>query len=133
MSDYTITNLKEVEDLAPKFGMSPAVEARFARTALECERSGLSYFKLAPGQRVPFGHRHTEQEETYVVVSGSGRIKIDDDVRDLSRWDVVRVVPTATRALEAGPDGIEYVAFGAGPTSENEAEMVPGWWTDEAG
>ena len=132
MSQYTVLNLKDdVEDSAPKFGYSPDLEARFARPALELEKSGISYQKLAPGFRVPFGHRHKHQEELYVVVSGSGRIKIDDEILDIKQWDAVRVPPERWRNWEAGPDGIEIIAFGAPVEASHEgAEMSPGWWSD---
>jgi mannose-6-phosphate isomerase-like protein (cupin superfamily) len=125
---YTVVNLKQVEDQAPRFGYAPDLESRFARRALALENSGLSYFKLAPGFRVPFGHRHTDQEEVYVVVAGSARIKLGDDVVDLGTWDAVRVPPEVTRGMEGGPEGAEIVAFGA-PSNENaDAEMVRDFW-----
>ena len=128
MSAYTVVNLKQVEDQAPKFGYAPDLESRFARQALELENSGLSYFKAAPGFRVPFGHRHTEQEEVYIVVAGSARIKLDDEVVDLGAWDAVRVPAHLTRALEGGPEGAEILAFGA-PSHENaDAQMVRDFW-----
>jgi mannose-6-phosphate isomerase-like protein (cupin superfamily) len=130
MAGYTIRNLKDVEDAAPKFGMSPPLEARFAREELGLERSGVSYQRLDPASRVPFGHRHSEQEELYVVVGGSGRMKLDDDVVELSRWDAVRVPPAVTRCLESGEEGIEVVVFGAPNTGGGDVEMIPGWWSD---
>jgi mannose-6-phosphate isomerase-like protein (cupin superfamily) len=130
MSGYTVVNLKEVEDQAPKFGYAPDLESRFARRALELENSGLSYFRAAPGFRVPFGHRHSEQEEIYVVVAGSARIKLDGEVVDLGPWDAIRVSAHLTRALEGGPEGAEILAFGA-PSHENaDAQMVEGFWED---
>ncbi len=130
MSGYTIKNLKDVEDSAPKFGMAPALEARFAREELGLEQSGVSYLHLAPDARVPFGHKHSEQEELYVVVDGSGRIKLDDDIVDLRQWDAVRIPPGTMRCPEAGPDGIELVLFGAPNTGNADIEMVQGWWSD---
>jgi mannose-6-phosphate isomerase-like protein (cupin superfamily) len=131
MSGYTVVNLKEVEDQAPRFGYAPDLESRFARRALELENSGLSYFKAAPGFRVPFGHRHTEQEEVYVVVAGSARIKLGDDVVDLGTWDAVRVAPEMTRGMEGGPEGAEILAFGA-PSNENaDAQMVRDFWPSD--
>jgi uncharacterized cupin superfamily protein len=132
MPSYKVANLKEVEDQAPKFGHSPDLEARFAGSALELESSGVSYQRLAPDIRAPFGHKHSEQEELYVVVGGSGRLKLDDDVVELKAWDAVRVAPEVTRAFEGGPDGIEILAFGApkaGSPAE-DVEMIPGWWSD---
>jgi hypothetical protein len=73
VTGYTIVNLKEIEDQAPKFGHSPDLEARFARVPLGLENSGLSYFRLAPNFRIPFGHKHLQQEEVYVLVGGSAR------------------------------------------------------------
>ncbi|MDP9294175.1 MAG: cupin domain-containing protein [Actinomycetota bacterium] len=130
MAAYTLVNLKEVEDLAPKFGFAPNLESRFARVPLELENSGLSYFKIAPDFRIPFGHVHSEQEEVYIVVSGSARAKLDDDVVELSTWDAVRIPPGAMRGLESGPDGAEVLAFGAPNTNNKDMEMEQGWWED---
>jgi mannose-6-phosphate isomerase-like protein (cupin superfamily) len=130
MAAYTIRNLKEIEDQAPKFGLSPGLEARFATGSLEFEKAGLSYQRLAPGFRVPFGHKHGEQEEVYVLVSGSGRVKLDDEVVELRQWDAVRVGTEVTRNFEAGPEGVEIIAFGAPHTGPQDVEQVPGWWSD---
>jgi quercetin dioxygenase-like cupin family protein len=131
MADYTKLNLKQdVEDMAPRFQLSPGLESRFARKPLELEKSGVSYYKIAPGFRTPFGHKHGEQEEVYVVVSGNARLKLDDDVQELAQWDAVRIAPGTMRALEGGPDGAEVIAFGAPDTDNKDAEMVQGWWSD---
>jgi uncharacterized cupin superfamily protein len=128
MSGFTRVNLKEVEDQAPKFGYAPNMESRFARTALGLENSGLSLFKIAPGFRVPFGHRHDEQEEVYVVVSGSARLRIEDEIVELGQWDAVRLAPGTTRGMESGPDGAEILAFGAPNTENRDAEMINDFW-----
>jgi Cupin domain len=126
MADYTVVNLKDVDDMAPKFGFAPDLEARFANDALELEQSGVSYQRLAPNFRVPFGHKHQEQEELYVLVEGSARLKLDDEVVELKKWDAVRIPPERMRCVEAGPDGAELLAFGA--PSMDDVEMTPGWW-----
>jgi len=130
MGDFTIKNLKEIKDMAPEFGLSPDLEARFAREPLGLGKSGISYQRLAPGFRVPFGHKHAEQEEIYVVVGGDGRIKLDDEVVELGRWDAVRVPPETTRCFEGGADGLELVVFGAPNTGGRDVEMIQGWWAD---
>jgi len=127
---YTIKNLKEVEDAAPKFGLAPHVEARFARGALETVKLGVSYQRYEPNSRAPFGHRHNEQEEVYVVLGGGGRVKLDDDVVELAQWDAVRVDPATMRHFEAGPDGLEILAVGAPATPQMDVELVEGWWSD---
>jgi mannose-6-phosphate isomerase-like protein (cupin superfamily) len=129
MRGYTKTNLRQVENSAPKCGMPSELEARFARTPIGGETLGLSLFRLAPGFRIPFGHKHKSQEEVYVVVAGTGRIKVGDDVVDVAQWDAVRFDKDTMRNVEAGPDGIEYVAFGAGDDA-SEVEMAQGWWTE---
>jgi quercetin dioxygenase-like cupin family protein len=130
MSDYTVVNLKEVEDQAPRFGYAPDLESRFARKPLGLRQSGLSHFKVAPGFRVPFGHHHADQEEIYVVVAGSARVKLGDEIIELGTWDAVRVAPEITRAMQGGPDGAEILAFGA-PSNENaDAQMVQDFWPD---
>jgi mannose-6-phosphate isomerase-like protein (cupin superfamily) len=130
MAAYTLVNLKEVEDLAPKFGFSPNLESRFARVPLELENSGVSYFRVAPDYRIPFGHSHSEQEEVYIVVSGSARVKLDDEVVELRAWDAVRIPVETMRGLEAGPDGAEVLAFGAPDTNNGDMDMTQDWWTD---
>jgi mannose-6-phosphate isomerase-like protein (cupin superfamily) len=128
MSDYTIKNLKsDVANAAEQFGVD-GMEARFARRDLELGNFGVSYQKLEPNFRQPFGHRHGEQEEAYVVVAGSGRVKVEDDVVDLEQWDAIRVPGSAARQFESGPDGLEYVAIGA--PQADDTEMLEGWWSD---
>ena len=129
MGTYTKKNLRDVENQAPNFGMPEELEARFARTALDGQTLGLSLMTLAPGFRMPFGHKHSGQEEVYVVVRGSGRVKVGDEIVDVGEWDAIRFPKDAMRNVEAGPDGIEYLAFGAGEDAR-EVEMAPDWWSD---
>ena len=126
---YTHINLRsDVEDMAPRFQMGEGIEAHFARKALGLEKSGISYFKLGPDYKLPFGHTHGEQEEIYLVVSGSARVKLDDDEIELGPLDAVRIPPGVMRGRASGPEGAEIVAFGA-PNNENgDLEMVPGFY-----
>lgn len=128
MTGYTKKNLKDVEDAAASFGLSPHLEARFARKDLMGESLGLSYQRIAPNFRVPFGHRHRDQEEVYVLLSGSAHLKLDDEVVELVPWDAVRIDSETMRGLQAGPEGAELLAFGAG-TDPGDAELLQGWWT----
>ncbi|HEV7918089.1 MAG TPA: hypothetical protein VGO97_00810 [Solirubrobacterales bacterium] len=132
MENFTIKNLFELEDFAPKFGLGDAQEARFATKHLGAEQTGLAFIRIKPGQRPSLAHRHGSQEELYVVVSGSGRAKLDDDVREFAQWDVIRVAPQVTRAFEAGPGGAEILAFGVPAVSggKNDAEMVQDFWPE---
>jgi mannose-6-phosphate isomerase-like protein (cupin superfamily) len=116
--------------MAPKFGFAPNLESRFARRALELEKSGLSYIRVAPEFRVPFGHTHSEQEEVYLVIAGSARFKLDDDVIDLGAWDAIRVPPDTMRGMEGGSDGAEILAFGAPNTENKDVDMEQGWWSE---
>jgi quercetin dioxygenase-like cupin family protein len=127
---FTLKNLKQVDDAAPAFGMSPDLEARFARKPLESQKIAVSYQRLLPDVRVPFGHTHAAQEEIYVVLSGSGHAKVGDDIVELQQWDALRVDPETMRAIEAGPDGIEFIAVGGPIGDQNDADMVNGWWSD---
>jgi mannose-6-phosphate isomerase-like protein (cupin superfamily) len=128
MSDFAIKNLKEIEDSAADRG--PNIEARFARKHLGSEHLGVSYFRYGPGYRGPYGHRHRDQEEAYVVVSGSGRTKLDDELVELRRWDVLRVAPHVVRTIEGGPDGIELIAIGSDRPEGGDGELVEGHWSD---
>ena len=128
MSDFTIQNLRDVKDSAPDFGFGDHQEARFATEALEAERTGFSYHVVKPGRRQGFGHRHENAEEVYVVVAGSGRIKLDDEIRDVGVLDAIRVAPAVARAFEAGADGLEILAFG--PRHEGHGERLPGFWPE---
>jgi mannose-6-phosphate isomerase-like protein (cupin superfamily) len=125
---FTVVKLTDVEDLAAKHGFSELQEARFANEALGTEQTGVMHLRLKPGVRQPFAHRHKLAEEVYVALSGSGRVKLDDEIVDVGALDAIRVAPGVTRAFEAGPDGLELLAFGA--RHAGDAEMVPDWWTD---
>jgi mannose-6-phosphate isomerase-like protein (cupin superfamily) len=128
VTDFTIKNLKDVEDAAASRGSD--VEARFGRKHLESQHLGVSYFRYAPGFRTPYGHRHREQEEAYVVVGGSGRIRLDEEIVELRQWDAVRVAPGVVRAFEGGPEGLELIAVGADRPEGGDGEMVQDFWTD---
>jgi mannose-6-phosphate isomerase-like protein (cupin superfamily) len=130
MAGYTVQNLKEVEDQGPNFGLSPDLEARMARVPLELEEFGISYQRLAPDYRLPFGHMHSVQEEVYVLISGSARVKLDDEVVELKPWDAVRVHRDTMRSFEAGPEGAEMIAVGAPNTGPGDANVEQGWWSD---
>jgi mannose-6-phosphate isomerase-like protein (cupin superfamily) len=128
MTDYKRVNLKDVDNAAAERG--PGLEARFGRKHLDSDHLGVSYFRYAPGFRVPYGHRHKLQEEAYVVVSGSGRMRLDDEIIDLAQWDLVRVAPSVVRGFEAGPDGLELIIAGSDRPEEGDGELVQDFWTD---
>lgn len=121
-------NLEAAENVAPKYGMGEMGESRFLRKDLGAERIGLAHYKMNPGRRIGFGHRHGESEEIYVVLAGSGRFKIEDEIIAVGVKDVVYCPPGSMREWESGPDGMELMAFGG--HAENDSEIQPGWWTD---
>jgi mannose-6-phosphate isomerase-like protein (cupin superfamily) len=128
MADFSQINLQDVTDTAA--GRAPGLEARMARSAMGSEHLGISYFKLDPGVRAPYGHHHKVQEEAYVVVAGSGRFKLDDEIIDVEQWDVIRVAAAVVRGMEAGPDGLELVIAGSDRPEGGDGELVAGWWED---
>jgi mannose-6-phosphate isomerase-like protein (cupin superfamily) len=132
LAEYNKLNLKEdVDDQAPNFGLSPDLEARMARVPLELEGFGVSYQRIAPNYRVPFAHRHKQQEEVYIVVGGGGRAKLEDEIVELKPWDALRVPKDTMRGFEAGPEGMEVIAIGAPNTGPGDAEMEQeGFWSD---
>jgi uncharacterized cupin superfamily protein len=127
-ASFTVKNLAEVEDSAPKFGFAEVQEARFANDELEAEQTGVSYQRVKPGKRQAFAHRHERAEEVYVVLRGSGQAKLDAQIVELRTLDAIRVAPGVTRAFQAGPDGLELLAFG--PRHDGDGDVLPGWWSD---
>jgi mannose-6-phosphate isomerase-like protein (cupin superfamily) len=132
---FTHRNLKQdLEDVGHRFDGAPGLEFHLATGALELAHSGLSHQRIPPGHRFPYGHTHQTQEEVYVVVRGSGRMKLDDEIVELAEWDAVRVPPGTWRGYEAGPDGLEILVIGAPSLGDAPREDVTGerdWWTDE--
>jgi mannose-6-phosphate isomerase-like protein (cupin superfamily) len=125
MPEWTKKSFDEIEDTSPD-GVD--IQWRFARRAMGFEQVGVSRFTFPPNSRFPFAHRHREQEEAYVVVGGSGRVKLDDDVVEVERWDLLRVGPSVGRQFEAGPEGLELICIG-GPVPEGgDGEPVPDFW-----
>ena len=131
---FSLRNLKEDgEDVGSNFDGAPDLEFRVATRTLALQQSGLSYQRIPPGDRFPYGHTHKQQEEVYVVVRGSGRMKLDDEIVELKEWDAVRVPPGTWRGYEAGPDGLEILVIGAPNLDEAPREDVEGmrdWWAD---
>lgn len=126
--NYTIKNLADVEDMAAKHGLSEIGEAHFARGALDAADTGLAYHVLRPNKRQGFAHRHENAEEINVVISGGGRVKLDDEIQEIRALDAIRVAPNVTRQFEAGPEGMTYVVFG--PHHEQDGDMLQDFWTD---
>jgi quercetin dioxygenase-like cupin family protein len=128
MAGYTIVNIKELEDMAIKFGMSPSMEARFGRSATDAKQGGFSYQRFEPNFRQPFGHRHRDQEEFYIVLSGSGSVTLEGETNAIRQWDAIRVAPETARGFESGADGLELLVFGAG--EGGEAEVLESFWDE---
>ncbi len=131
MPDYAIVNLLELEDSVS--GRAPGLEGRFGRTQLGSSDLGVSHWRYAPGLRSPGAHSHREQEEAYVVVAGSGRVRLDDELRDVRLWDVVRVAPAVVRAFEAGPEGLELIAVGGPKPEGGDGVLADTTWPGDRG
>jgi mannose-6-phosphate isomerase-like protein (cupin superfamily) len=130
---FTLRNIKDLEDIGSAFDGPPELEFRAATKSLELEKSALSYQFVPPGFRFPYGHSHETQEEVYVVVGGSGRMKLDDEIVEVKEWDAVRVPPGTWRGYEAGPEGLELLVMGApnlGDDPRGDVDGQRGWWLD---
>jgi mannose-6-phosphate isomerase-like protein (cupin superfamily) len=128
MSAYAITNFNDIESTNP----NPDRAVKFARSSIGSEHLGVSYFKYAPNFHATGGHSHREQEEVYVVISGSGRVKLDDAIHDLEQWDVVRVSPPVVRAFESGPDGMELIIAGNDRPEGGDGVQTADFWPEQA-
>ena len=130
---FTLRNLKDLEDVGSNFDGPPDLEFRMATDALELKQSGLTYQRIPPDYRFPYGHTHETQEEVYLVVGGGGRMKVDDEIFEIGKWDAVRVPPGSWRGYEAGPGGLEILVIGApnlGDDPRGDVEGTRDWWGD---
>jgi len=130
MSGFTVLNLRELEDIVGE--RAPGIEGRFGRSKLDSRDLGVSLFSYAPDMRSPMAHYHREQEEAYIVVSGSGRALLDGELQELRQWDVLRVAPAVVRAFEAGPEGLELIAIGGPRPEDGDGERSSADWPDAA-
>jgi mannose-6-phosphate isomerase-like protein (cupin superfamily) len=128
MGDYTVKSIEEVADAAAGMAPDGQAQVRFAAGDFGAADTGFAHHRYAAGIRQPFGHRHDAAEEVYVVIDGSGRVRLDDEIVEVSRLDAIRVAPEVVRCFEAGPDGLEFIVFG--PRHEGDGELLNGWWTD---
>ena len=128
MSAYTIASFNDIESPSS----SPEREMKFARSHIDSDHVGVSWFRYAPGFRANMGHRHAGQEEVYVVISGSGRVKLDDEIVDLKHWDVLRVAPSTVRAFEGGPEGLELLSAANDRPEGGDGERVEDFWPADA-
>jgi quercetin dioxygenase-like cupin family protein len=123
--DWTKTSFDAVADKSPK---DLPIQWRFARDALGSPELGVSRFTYEAGARMPWGHRHQQQDEVYVVVAGSGRAKLDDEIIQLRTWDVLRVAPAVMRSFEAGPDGMDVICIGGRKPAGGDTEKDQSFW-----
>ena len=129
MSDYTKKNVSEVKDSAREFGIGEIQEARFPGKDLDAKETGVGHIRVKPNKRQAFGHHHDQAEEIYFIVSGSGRVRLDDEIVELEKNDFLRVAPSVMRRFEAGPDGLELLVFGT--RWEGDGDIDPGFWAPE--
>jgi quercetin dioxygenase-like cupin family protein len=125
--DHTHINLDDVDDAAVENGLGHRWEARVAREPLGAQQTGVTHFRLKPGKRSPFVHRHREAEEVYVILGGSGQVRLDGELTDVRVLDAIRIAPEVARAFEAGPDGLEFIAFGP---HHSDGEPVEDPWVE---
>jgi mannose-6-phosphate isomerase-like protein (cupin superfamily) len=125
MADWTKRSFEDMQDRSPA---EVPMRWLFSRNAIGSRQVGVSRFSYEPLARMPFGHRHGVQEEVYVVVAGSGRAKLDDEIIEIGLWDVVRVAPQVTRAFEAGPDGMELICVGGKRPKGVDNERLNDFW-----
>jgi mannose-6-phosphate isomerase-like protein (cupin superfamily) len=130
LSEYTVVKVSDVPDQGPNLGIAPDVEIRFLRNDLNCQDCGVSYMRIGPNFRQPSGHQHKVQEEIYLLISGSARVKAGDDVVELQPWTAIRVPNGTIRSFESGPEGAEFVIVGAPNTGPGDAIDVEDFWTD---
>lgn len=128
MSDYTVKSLLDVEDRAPGLGVDELQEVRLAGGDVDAQRTGVALMGVKPGRRQAVAHRHDQAEEIYVVIAGSGRIKLDGDVHEVRPLDAIRIAPHVLRAFEAGPEGLQYLAFGARHDGDGETFPPEALW-----
>jgi uncharacterized cupin superfamily protein len=128
MDNYTRVNLMEIDNSMA--GRAEGIEGRFGRGPMGARDVGVSHWRYAPGFRSTMGHRHREQEEAYLVISGSGEMMLDGDVIQLGQWDLVRVSPTTVRAFAAGRDGMEVIAVGGPKPEGGDGEPGEVTWPD---
>lgn len=125
MPGWAKANFTEIE--GRNIGDS-TVHAVFSRRELDSPELGVSRFTFPPGERFPFAHRHREQHESYVVISGSGRMKLDDEIVELTQWDILSVDPEVGRQIEAGPDGLGLICIGGSRPEGGDGERVEDFW-----
>jgi len=131
MAGYTVRDLKEIENQGVKFGLPENdVQLRMAKDPLECSGCGVTYMKLGPGWRAPWGHTHKTQEEIFILVNGSARMKLDDEIVELKPFTAVRVSPETMRSYEGGAEGAELIVIGTPRTGGGDAVTEPNWWSD---
>ncbi len=119
MARYSVVDIEQLE------GEGPGGAVRKLRRELGATAFGFNHFRLPPGMTGrEHDHANDSQEEVYVVLKGSGFMRVDDDEFDLRPGIVVRVDGAATRVPVAGPEGLEFVTFGA-PV---EGRYVPPEW-----
>ena len=131
---FTLSNIKEdLEDIGSRFDGAPDLEFRAATKALALEKSALSYQRVPPGYRFPYGHTHMKQEEVYV---SPARERADEARRRDRRAQGMGRSPGPARhvaRLRGQAKGLEILVIGAPNLGEDPREDVDGqrdWWAD---
>lgn len=114
-----------------RFGLAAdELELRVLRDRLGCEHIGVSYLRFGPDWPLTTGHRHPAGgEEVYVLIEGSARIKIGEDVVHMEAPAAIRVPSEEFRAIRAAGDApAVFVVAGYPIEDPDETVLAPDFW-----
>ncbi|MDL2231117.1 cupin domain-containing protein [Porphyromonadaceae bacterium OttesenSCG-928-L07] len=89
-----------------KFAQLPEVAKgkAFLKEITNASGTEISLSVLPAQTDLPYFHTHKQNEETYIILSGSGKFQVDDQCFDISEGSVVRVAPAGVRGMSNTSD-----------------------------
>lgn len=119
MKNYQTAELGTMAAIAEReFGKA------FLKDALGLTGCEISVNVVPQGFKMPFNHKHKQNEEVYLILKGEGVLTIDGDRIAVSEGSAVRVAPEAVRAIEnTGGGELQFICVQA---KENSLEQCTG-------
>lgn len=124
-TNYTAVNMGSLDALMDYRLIHPKnknkIEGKvFLKDATKASGTEISFNTLLPHTEQPYFHIHRKNEETYIIIKGSGFYQVDEDCFPIKEGSVIRVAPQGKRGICNSSD--ESMVYMVIQSKENSLE-----------
>ncbi len=106
--NFKTVELGKINEIGQKYENGKA----FLHDVLGLTSCEISVSIMPKGVKLPFNHKHKQNEEIYIFLKGEGVMTLDGENVEFKEGTCIKVLPSTQRTMEAKTD-IEYICVQA--------------------